>query len=138
MQQMKNSAAVTAELNKTNFAYKNTRIIATPQGLNSRPWQSCQVSPRFTGNSSTKSEFSNTVWFFGFFQTNFHHTQNENPQLPAKTLTRAGELGLCLARGLRCEILRFRRSQRCTSAKNTHRKICVFGFFRFSVVVCDV
>ena len=36
MQQMKNSATATAELNKTNFAYKITRIIAAPQGLNSR------------------------------------------------------------------------------------------------------
>lgn len=36
MQQRKNSAAATAELNKTNFAYKNTRLIAATQGLNSR------------------------------------------------------------------------------------------------------
>lgn len=138
MQQMKNSAASTAELNKTNFAYKNTRISTRVQALNSRPWKHCQVSPRFTGNSSTKSEFSNTVCVFGFFQTEFHHTQNKNLQLPVKTLTRAGGLGLCRPRGLRCEILRFRRSQRCTSAKNTHRKICVFGFFPVSVVVRDV
>ena len=40
MQQIKNSAASTAELNKTNFAYKNTRIIASLQGGN------FQVPPR--------------------------------------------------------------------------------------------
>ena len=40
MQQKKNSAAGTAELNKTNFAYKITRIIAVPQGGN------FQVPPR--------------------------------------------------------------------------------------------
>ena len=36
MQAKKNSAAVTAEPNKTNFAYKNTRFISATQGLNSR------------------------------------------------------------------------------------------------------
>ena len=36
MQQRKNSAAVTAEPNKTNFAYKNTRIISSVQGVNFR------------------------------------------------------------------------------------------------------
>lgn len=36
MQQMKNSAAVTAELNKTNIAYKITRTTARAQGVNFR------------------------------------------------------------------------------------------------------
>ena len=36
MQQMKNSAAVTAELNKTNIAYKITRTTARAQGVSFR------------------------------------------------------------------------------------------------------
>ncbi|WP_148138823.1 hypothetical protein [Corynebacterium sp. HMSC072G08] len=134
---MKNSAAATAEQNKKHFAHKITRNDAAQQEINSCLRHGCQVSPRFTGNSSTKSEFSNTVCVFGFFQTEFHQPQNENLQLPVKTLTRAGGLGLCRPRGFRCENFCFRRSHRCTSAKNTHRKICVFGFFPVSAVVRD-
>lgn len=92
MQQRKNSAAATAELNKTNFAYKNTRIIATPQELNSR-------LRAFTARNFQDSQHSLTgplnfpkpLSFLLFLGNVFDENTAEKLVYQAK---RAGDLGL--------------------------------------------
>lgn len=92
MQQKKNSAAGTAELNKKHFAYKTTRIIAAPQGLNSSV-RACIVRNFQDSQHSLTSplNFPKTLLFLLFSAIAFDKNTAEKRFYQPKC---AGDLGL--------------------------------------------
>lgn len=94
MSKTKNSATEIAEPTKTDLTFKDTRTVTAQPGLIPHLRQGCQAFPRFTGNSSTKSEFSNTVCVFCFFPNGILPTTGWKPATTSKNANARGRLGL--------------------------------------------
>lgn len=133
MSKMKNSAAATAEPNKTNFAYKNTRFISATQGLNSRL---CTFAARIFQDSQRSLtrplNFPKTLSFLLFLGNVFDKNMAGKLVYQAK---RAGDLGLVSPALRKVVFVVFAAKMQVTDFRQKSTEIVVFvvfgGFSRY-------